>query len=160
MAKQSRREVMQLAAAAALVSAVGTSAAQAQPATGPLIDANMHWLPENLFTDEQLLSAFVESVPREYGIHAKVAPVPGRPLRQIIIEQPAGYEVLNYAENQYSSAGQIADMDQARIDKAILRLPCWQEWLGLEACKKVNDGLAQHVKRYPGRFQALAVVPP
>lgn len=156
----SRRDVMQLAVAGTLASTVGTSIAQAQPATGPLIDANMHWLPENLFTDEQLLSAFVESVPREYGIHAKVAAVPGKPLRQIIIEQPKGYEVLNYAENQYSASGQIADMDQAKIDQAILRMPCWQEWLGLETCKKVNDGLAQHMKRYPGRFQALGVVPP
>jgi predicted TIM-barrel fold metal-dependent hydrolase len=151
---------MQLAAAGALAGAMGATTAQAQPAAGPLIDANMHWLPETLFTDEQLLSTFVGSVPREYGIRARVAPVPGKPLRQIVIEQPPGYEVLNYAENQYSADGQIADMDQARIDKAILRLPCWQEWLGLEACKTVNDGLARHVKRNPGRFQALAVVPP
>jgi uncharacterized protein len=160
MESQSRRDLLQLAAAGALAGATGTTPAQAQPAAGPLIDANMHWLPENLFADEQLLSAFVESVPREYGISARVAPVPGKPLRQIIIEQPKGYEVLNCAENQYSAAGQIADMDQAKIDKAVLRMPCWQEWLGLEACKKVNDGLAQHMKRYPGRFQALAVVPP
>jgi len=86
--------------------------------------------------------------------------VPGKSLRQIIIEQPAGYEVLNYAENQYSAAGQIADMNEANIEKAILRMPCWQEWLDLEACKKVNDSLAQHMKRFPGRFHALAVAPP
>ena len=163
MENRSRREVMQLAAAGALLGAAGArgaAAAPAQSAAGAIVDANMHWLPENVFTDERLLSAFVESVPREYGIRAKIAPVPGKSLRQIIIEQPAGYEVLNYAENQYSAAGQIADMDQAKIDRAILRMPCWQEWLGLEACKKVNDGLAQHMRRYPGRFQALAVVPP
>ncbi|NVO14868.1 MAG: amidohydrolase family protein [Rhodoplanes sp.] len=160
MENHSRRDVMQLAAAGALAGAMGATTAQAQPVAGPVIDANMHWLPETLFTDERLLSAFVGSVPREYGIRAGVAPVPGKPLRQIVIEQPPGYEVLNYAENQYSADGQIADMDQARIDKAILRLPCWQEWLGLEACKTVNDGLARHVKRNPGRFQALAVVPP
>jgi predicted TIM-barrel fold metal-dependent hydrolase len=162
MGKQSRRDVMQLAAAGALLGPMGatTAQAQAQPAAARAIDANMHWLPENLFADEQLLSVFVESVPREYGIRAKVVPVPGKPLRQIVIEQPPGYEVLNYAENQYSAAGQVADMDRAGIDKAILRLPCWQEWLGLEACRKVNDGLAQHMQRHPGRFQALAVVPP
>jgi uncharacterized protein len=160
MDNHSRREVMELAAAGALAAAIGAATAQAQPAAGPRIDANMHWLPENLFADEQLLSAFIESVPREYGIHAKVGPVPGKPLRQIIIEQPKGYEVLNYAENQYSAAGQVGDMDQAKIDRAILRLPCWQEWLPLEACRTVNDGLARHMKRYPGRFQALAVVPP
>jgi predicted TIM-barrel fold metal-dependent hydrolase len=160
MRDRSRRDVIQLAAAGAVVGALGPTAAQAQPVVGPVIDANMHWLPENLFADERLLQAFVDAVPREYGINAKLARVPGKSLRQIVIEQPKGYEVLNYAENQYSAAGQIADMDQAKIDTAILRMPCWQEWLGFEACKKVNDGLAQHVKRYPGRFQALAVVPP
>jgi len=160
MDNRSRREVMRLVAGGGLAGAMGVTVAQAEPATGSVIDANMHWLPENLFTDEQLLSAFVGSVPREYGINVKVAPVPGKALRQIIIEQPKGFEVLNYAEGQYSGAGQIADMDRAEIDTAVLRMPCWQEWLGLEGCKKVNDGLAQHMKRYPGRFQALAVVPP
>ncbi len=160
MKTQSRREVMQLAAAGAVAGALGPATARAEPAGGRIVDANMHWLPENLFADEQVLAMFVGAVPREYGIRAKIAPVPGKPIRQIVIEQPPGYEVLNYAENQYSSAGQIADMDQAKIDVAVLRLPCWQEWLPLEACKKVNDGLAQHMKRNPGRFQALAVVPP
>ncbi|MGJ4929420.1 amidohydrolase family protein [Bradyrhizobium sp. HKCCYLS2038] len=155
----SRREVIQLAAAGA-VAGVTTGAAQAQAPGGAVIDANMHWLPEDLFSDETLLTAFAGAVPREYGIHAKVMPVPGKPLRQIVIEQPLGYEVLNYAENQYSAAGQIADMDQAGISQAILRLPCWQEWLPLELCRRVNDGLAAHLKRNPGRFQALAVVPP
>lgn len=160
MEKQSRREMLRLAAAGAVGGALATTAAHAQPYSGPIIDANMHWLPENLFTDEPLLNAFLESVPREYGIRAKLGSIPGKPLRQLIIEQPAGYEVLNYAENQYSAAGQIADMDQARIDKAVLRMPCWQEWLGLETCKRVNDALAAHVKRYPGRLHALAIVPP
>lgn len=125
-----------------------------------VIDANMHWLPENLFSDEQLLAAFVDSVPRAYGIEAKLVSVPGKNLHQIVIEQPRGQEVLNYVENQYSAAGQIADMDSAKIDQAILRLPCWQEWLDLDSCRKVNDGLAQHVKNHPGRFHALAVAPP
>lgn len=161
MESRSRREIIQLAAAGAVAGAMGTATAlQAQPFAGPVIDANMHWLPENLFADDRLLTAFLQSVPRQYGIHASLAPVPGKPLRQIVIEQPKGYEVLNYAEGQYSGAEQIADMDQARIDKAILRLPCWQEWLDLEACRTVNDGLARHLKRHPGRFEALAVVPP
>jgi len=132
---------------------------QAQTA-GLVIDANMHWLPENLFSDEHLLSSFIESVPREYGIHARMRPVPNKSCGQIVIEQPAGYKVLNYVEGQYSLAAQIADMDRAGIDKAVLRLPCWQEWLELETCKRVNDALAQHIKHYPGRLQALAVAPP
>ncbi|MGJ6121445.1 amidohydrolase family protein [Mycolicibacterium sp. Y3] len=132
----------------------------AMPAEANLVDANMHWLPADLFDNAELLSAFIDSVPREHRIKANVAAVPGKPLRQIVIEQPAGYEVLNYAENQYSAEQQIADMDRAGVATAILRMPCWQEWLDLATCQKVNDGLAQHLQRYPGRFQALAVAPP
>ena len=130
------------------------------PAGGAVIDANMHWLPENLFDDEKLLAAFLGAPPRAYGVEAKIAPIPGKSRRQIVIEQPRGAEVLNYAEGQYSADAQIADMDAAGIGQAILRLPCWQEWLDLDTCKKVNDGLAAHLRRHPGRFQALAVAPP
>jgi predicted TIM-barrel fold metal-dependent hydrolase len=125
-----------------------------------IIDSNMHWLPENLFDDEALLESFLNVVPRQYGIHASLAPIPGKNLRQIVIEQPKGCEILNYAENQYSSAEQIKDMNGAGIDIGMLRIPCWQEWLDLETCKKLNDGLANHLKTNPGRFLALAVVPP
>lgn len=86
--------------------------------------------------------------------------MPDKDLRQIIIEQPDGYEVLNYAENQYSEASQIADMDAANVSQAILRMPCWQEWLDLDLCRRMNDMLAEHVRRHPGRLHALAVIPP
>jgi predicted TIM-barrel fold metal-dependent hydrolase len=166
MCELSRREVVASAAALATTAAAGTmsadraSAQAARPAATTIVDANMHWLPESLFSDAALLEAFIASVPREYGIHAKLAPVPGKDLRQIIIERPKGYEVLNYAENQYNAKDQVTDMQHAKVDKAILRLPCWQEWLDLETCRKINNGLAEHVKRHPGRFYALAVAPP
>ena len=161
---RSRREVLKSAAAVATsvaaMGSVASGAAEAQPVSTPVVDANMHWLPEMLFSDERLLNAFLGSVPREYGIHAKVAPIQGKQLRQIVIEQPKGYEVLNYAENQYSFKGQLEDMKKAGVDQAVFRLPCWQEWLDIETCRIVNDGLAQHVRRSPGRFAALAVAPP
>jgi predicted TIM-barrel fold metal-dependent hydrolase len=125
-----------------------------------IIDSNMHWLPENLFDDEALLDSFLCVVPKEYGVHAKVATIPGKDLRQIVIEQPKGCEVLNYAENQYCCEEQIKDMNEAGIDIGMLRVPCWQEWLDLETCKKLNNALADHLKTNPGRFLALAVVPP
>ena len=125
-----------------------------------IIDSNIHWLPEKLFDDEALLESFINVVPRQYGIHARLAPIPGKTLRQIIIEQPQGCEVLNYAENQYNSELQIKDMDEAGIDKGVLRIPCWQEWLDLETCKKLNNAIADQLKKYPGRFSALAVIPP
>jgi uncharacterized protein len=90
-----------------------------------IVDANMHWLPGNLFSDERLLNAFIGSVPREYGITARVEPVTGQNIRQIIIEQPKGCVNLNYAENQYSLEGQLADMAKVGIDQGVFRLPCW-----------------------------------
>jgi uncharacterized protein len=125
-----------------------------------IIDSNMHWLPEDLFKNESLLTAFVKAVPREYGTVARLVPIPDKNLKQIIIEKPKGYVVLNYAENQYSSSEQIKDMNDAGIDKAVLRLPCWQEWVDLNVCKQINDLLYQHLKLHPGRFLAMAVVPP
>lgn len=125
-----------------------------------IINANMHWLPENLFKDISLRDSFINCVPCAYGEYAKVTTIPGTKLQQIVIEKPQGYENLNYAENQYDSKTQLKDMDEAGVDIAILRIPCWQEWLGLESCKVVNNELAKHVKKYPKRFLALAVVPP
>jgi uncharacterized protein len=125
-----------------------------------IIDANMHWLPENLFKDKTLLDSFISALPRAYGEYAKLTSMPGTQMQQIVIEKPKGYENLNYAENQYNPENQIKDMNEAGVDKAILRIPCWQEWLSLEMCKTVNDGLAKHVKKNPGRFLALGVVPP
>jgi predicted TIM-barrel fold metal-dependent hydrolase len=99
-------------------------------------------------------------VPCSYGEYASIKTIPGKKLQQIVIEKPLGYENLNYAENQYDSKTQLEDMDNASVDAALLRIPCWQEWLTLEICQLVNDRLYEHVKKYPSRFLALAVVPP
>ena len=125
-----------------------------------IIDANMHWLPETLFSDPRLLNKFLSTPPREHGIEAVLRPIPDSDLREIVIEQPRGYPVLDYAENNYDFEGQIADMEKAGVSKAILRLPCWQEWLDLEGCQMVNDGLAAHMARAPDRFAAMVAVPP
>jgi hypothetical protein len=80
-----------------------------------------------------------------------VEQIEGKPLRQLIIEQPKGYVNLNYAEGQYTLESQLADMEKAGVDHAIFRLPVWQEWLDLETCKKVNDRMAEYVKRSGGK---------
>jgi predicted TIM-barrel fold metal-dependent hydrolase len=124
------------------------------------IDVNMDWLPNKLFTDEALLESFIHIVPRAYGEFARLDNVPGKDIRQIIIEKPRGFANLNYVETQYNLEDQLKDMDAAGIDKAILQIPCWQEWLDLETSKRVNDGLARHIEQAPDRFLALAVAPP
>ncbi len=166
MVKQTtRRDMMKVTVTGALASCITANAQTAGTllsggSSSVVVDANMHWLPETLFSDSTMLDAFIGAVPRQYGIHAEVTPMPGKDLRQIVIEMPKGYEVLNYAENQYDAKEQVSDMDRAEVDKAVLRLPCWQEWVDLETCNLINNGLAEHTRRNPGRFYALAVAPP
>jgi predicted TIM-barrel fold metal-dependent hydrolase len=125
-----------------------------------IIDANMHWLPEDLFTDEALRDSFVSCVPNDDDWYGCLKPMPGTDLQQIVLEKPQGYENLNYAENQYDIETQLKDMDDAGVGLGVLRVPCWQEWLTLDMCKQVNDKLYAHINKYPGRFCTLAVVPP
>lgn len=125
-----------------------------------VIDANMHWLPDTLFTDDSLRQLMMDCIPRQHGIHVRMEPIEGKNLNQIIIEEPKGFVNINYAEGQYNLESQIADMDKAGIDQAVFRIPVWQEWLNLEASKRLNDGLAEYVSRSNGRFTALAVAPP
>jgi predicted TIM-barrel fold metal-dependent hydrolase len=125
-----------------------------------VIDANMHWLPDTLFTDESLRDLMMSCIPRQHGIHVSMVPVEGKDIRQIIIEEPKGVVNINYAEGQYNIESQLADMDKAGIDQAVFRIPVWQEWLNLEASKRLNDGLAEYISRSNGRFTALAVCPP
>lgn len=125
-----------------------------------VIDANMYWIPNNLFTDRSLLAEFIRTVPSEDGVYAYDNIIQETGKRQIVIEKPKGYQNLNYVESQYEIEVQLKDMDEAGIDKAVLKIPGCQEWLSLELCKKFNDGMASHVRHGNGRFHALAVLPP
>lgn len=125
-----------------------------------IVDANMYWIPEALFTDESMTEEFMRCIPAVHGVTARCEQVAGTDKKQIIIEEPAGYQNLNYVQGEYRADRQIADMDKAGVDRAVLKVPCAHAWLSLEMCKKFNDGMAAHVKNGQGRFAALAVVPP
>lgn len=125
-----------------------------------IIDANLYWIPERLFTDAALMEAFLGAVPRGYGANAYESVLPETGRRQIVIEKPRGCQSLNYVQGQYEVAAQLADMDAAGIDAAVLKLPGCAEWMDLELCRAFNDGMAEHVRQGGGRFHALATVPP
>lgn len=124
------------------------------------VDANMYWIPEELFTNESMREEFLRCIPAERGVAARCEQIAGTDKKQIIIEEPAGCQNLNYVQGEYRAEQQIADMDKAGIDKAVLKIPCAHAWLSLEMCRKFNDGMAEHVKKGAGRFAALAAVPP
>ncbi|KPK74331.1 MAG: hypothetical protein AMJ79_14475 [Phycisphaerae bacterium SM23_30] len=125
-----------------------------------VIDINMHWLPPELLHDKDLMDQYLHIVPRAYDTYAYLSKIPGTDIDQIIIEKPRGYVNLNMGPESIDPKGRIAAMDEGGIDKAILRVPCFQEWLPLDMCKQVNDGMAAYAKKYPGRFHTLGVVPP
>ena len=125
-----------------------------------VIDSNLYWFPEELFTDEKKAEQFLAEIPEEYGMHGYLKENPATGLRQYVIEKPAGSPNLDYVQGEYRLEKQLADMDQAGVDKAVLKLSCQQEWMGLDMCRYFNTRMAEHVKASKGRMTALAVVPP
>ncbi len=124
-----------------------------------IIDINMHHLPQNLFTDEKILDGFLSTAPRSFGEIAYVGKLESG-ARQIILEKPKGHQNLNFVEGDYSMEAKLKAMDEAGVDKAIMRVPVWQEWLRLDTCKIVNDESAAMCKRSKGRLYGTACVPP
>jgi predicted TIM-barrel fold metal-dependent hydrolase len=120
----------------------------------------MMWMPGNLFSDRKLLNMYMTSVPRGYDYEIKLDTVPGTKRKQIVISKPKGYEGLNYTNLHTDPLLRVKAMDQVGEDKALLRHPCWEEWFSLEACKKVNDLMAEYVSEHTDRMMGLAVAPP
>lgn len=125
-----------------------------------VIDSNLYWFPEQLFTDEERIERFLSEIPVEYGIHGSLREDPDTHLRQYVIEKPAGCQNLNYVQGEYLLERQLADMDAGGIGKAVLKLSCQQEWISLDTCRWFNTLMAEHVRESNGRLAALAVVPP
>lgn len=123
-----------------------------------IIDANVYWFPEEVFTQEALLQKFMADIPRAYGTVGTLREAEGA--REIVIERPAGCPGVNYRQGEYALPALLAAMDRAGIDKAVLKVPCCHEWMGLEMCRLFNDGMADYARRSRGRLIPLAVVPP
>lgn len=124
-----------------------------------VVDINIHHLPEDLFSNEKILRGFLDSAPRGFGEIARVIEMDSGK-KQLILEKPKGHQNLNYVEGDYSAEAKLAAMDEAGVDYGIMRVPVWQEWLGLETCKAVNDNAAEIVERSGGRLFSTACVPP
>lgn len=125
-----------------------------------VIDANMYWLPEELFTDIKLLQKFLSEMPEEYGWYGYIKEIAENGLKQIVIEKPKGFQNLNYIQGEYLLEKQLEDLDLAGVEKAILKLPGCHEWMSLSLCKLFNDGMAEHAKKSNNRLIPLAVIPP
>ena len=125
-----------------------------------IIDDNLHWYPDYFFTDKSFLSACLRLVPQAYGDHLELTTVPGTDKRQVVISRPKGFQIENADEARTDTKDFLQVMDTVGVNKAILRVAIWEEWLTLDLCKRINDSMAECVKENPDRFVGLATVPP
>ena len=122
-----------------------------------IVDANMYWFPEEFFTDQEALEEFIEQAPRIYDTNVYATQSDG--IKQIIVEKPVGFPSLNYAQSDYVLERMLDDMDEASIDKAVLKVPGCNEWMSFDMCKRFNDGMAAYAQASEGRLVPLAVIP-
>ncbi len=125
-----------------------------------IVDANMYWLPEALFTDEALQKQFFAAIPAQYGWHGRLETLPDSGKKQIVLEKPEGSANLNYVQGEYALEVQLADMDSAGIDVGFLKVPGCHEWLTPELCDIINEGIAAPAQASTVRLVALASIAP
>lgn len=124
-----------------------------------VVDINIHHLPEDLFTNREILNGFLDSAPRGFGEIAYVTETDAGK-KHLVLEKPKGYQNLNYVDGDYSAEAKLAVMDDAGVDYGVMRVPVWQEWLPLETCRAVNDNAHDIAQRSDGRLFFTAAVPP
>lgn len=127
-----------------------------------VIDANMYWVPETLFTDETLREQFLSPITEQSSVSGYYGYMQENVNGQMefAFEKPKGCQNLNYIQGEYRTEVQLRDMDEAGVDMAVLKTPCCQEWMGLDMCRIFNDGMARQAAESGGRLAALAVIPP
>ncbi|MCD7765002.1 MAG: amidohydrolase [Lachnospiraceae bacterium] len=124
-----------------------------------VIDANLYWVPEQLFTDDALMERFLGET--KFGWVGRCEEIPGaNGKKQVVLEKPEGSPNLNYVQGDYVLESQLADLDAAGVDKAVLKVPGCHEWMDLDFCKMFNDGMYDYAQKSGGRLIPLAVVPP
>lgn len=123
-----------------------------------VIDANVYWFPETMFEDEALRNQLFMDAPRGYNTACKMIERNGK--KQIIVEKPIGCAGVDFIQGDYTLDAMLTALNEAGIDKAVMKVPCLHEWMSLDMCRYFNDGMADYAKRSNGRLTALAVLPP
>jgi uncharacterized protein len=125
-----------------------------------IVDVNLHWYPEDFYSDKAFLKECLRAIPRAYGEHVEVIDLPGTDKKQINLSRPKGCYNLNFPTEETDINVHLEAMDKVGVDKGILRWCIWPEWATLEMCRRVNNAMAKTVKQHPDRFLSLAIVPP
>ena len=123
-----------------------------------VIDANLSWFPEELFTDTALCEQFLSEIPVAHHIRGSLKEQDG--LRRFVIEKPVGSPNLDYIQGDYTLEKELSALSQAGVDAAVLKLSCQQEWMSLDMCRYFNTRMAERVQESNGHLFGLGVVPP
>ena len=123
-----------------------------------VIDANLYWFPEELFTDTALCEQFLSEIPVAHHIRGSLKEQDG--LRRFVIEKPVGSPNLDYIQGDYTLEKELSALSQAGVDAAVLKLSCQQEWMSLDMCRYFNTRMAERVQESNGHLFGLGVVPP
>jgi aminocarboxymuconate-semialdehyde decarboxylase len=115
---------------------------------GPVVDVHHHWLPR------ELVDHIEDYVPETY----RVVRADGEPIR---IYDPEGVQEMAVEPERYCTAAlQLADMDAAGVDVALLSASCFPTWMTLRAARLMNDASADLQRTHADRFVPMAHVPP
>lgn len=111
----------------------------------PTIDVHHHWMPEDHYLRPELFL---------------------RPDEEVIYEaqrfriQRAGVQLFSPPKLTARIDEQLRAMDRAGVDRAVLHVGVWLDWVDLRAARLINDRMAEITTRSPGRIIPLAHVPP
>jgi predicted TIM-barrel fold metal-dependent hydrolase len=110
-----------------------------------IIDVHHHWIPPLQVQTLQMMALPGQSV---------------RELRPGTMGIARGNSILFLYNEKISSVERlIANLDRCGIDKVVLSVANWIEWLDLEMCREVNDAMHELRQRLPERVLTLAHVP-
>lgn len=110
-----------------------------------VIDVHHHWMPEEHYRRPEL---YVR--PEEEVVH--------EPDRFRI--RRAGIQLFSPPKMTARFEEQIKVMDRAGVNRAVLHVGVWLDWVDLKAARLINDRMAEVSAQYPDRVIPLAHVPP
>ncbi len=115
---------------------------------GRVIDVHHHWLPI------ELVDRIERYLPVGYVAERRANGV-------VSIADADGLEGLTIHPDRWCRPDvQLADMDAAGVDVALLSAACYPSWITLGAARLLNDAGADLQRAHPTRFVAMAHVPP
>src|SRR5438445_12816420 len=110
-----------------------------------IIDVHHHWVPPH------------------HARNLQKVVLPGQSVREM---KPGttgifhGPSMLFWMNEQISSVDRlIANLERCGVEKAVLSVSNWLEWLDPAMCREVNDAMHELRRRFPERLLTLAHVP-